>query len=459
MRLLKSDSGYYHFSANGVQVILYLTDDLFPEDASLEKLQFISQTFPVKQRMIALPDLHFKVKNFVPSGMTIPLENGFSPLLLGPNNDGMGALRFSLTGAQLTEQQITAVFTALKKRVVMFRRRKDVVRRDVLENVFIRGIRDQITEWGFSRDDLLKFEDRGCAEEFSSAAEIQKVFPAQRPEQLPDFVPGHDLWERGGKCLGVLDGTSHFIELFKTEAIEDETAARALGCGLHHYYFLLHAGAGDICLISHRAYLDNERSFLSWNSERGQAAFKAFNATANFGFANRLFTYKILRETLEEQIPNLHEVELISDIPHDYIQRDSEGSFIHRKGATRLAPAGEFDPVHPFGQTGMPYLFPSSMGGDAYLIANREGNENAFFTVSHGAGRLMRKDSAIARFKERAVEQDLQHRILLFRYGVDQIEGQNPRAFKDMDRVMQLISRFNLAQPILKLRPLASLKA
>ncbi len=459
MQLNKSESGYFYFERNGVKVILFLTEELFPEDASLEKLVYISQQFPVHERIIALPDLHFKVKNFVPSGMTIPLEKGFSPLLLGPNNDGMGSVRFHISGEHLDDKLITTIFEKLKQRIAMFRRTEDIVSREMLETIFQRGITDLAGEWGFADSELSKFEDRGCARSFSGLNEISEAFQGERPDTLPSFVPGHDIWERGRKCLGVLDGTSHFIELYKADRPINKNAADNLGYDDHSYFFLVHAGAGDICLISHRTYLNAGQPFLSWESELGQNAYNAFAVSANYGFANRLYIYKIIRDVLQETLQQLDQFELVSDIPHDYLQQNEGDLFVHRKGATKLAAAGTFDSSHPYAQTGMPYLFPSSAGGDAYLIANAPGNATAFHTVSHGAGRLLRKDSAIERFSGNDFENDLQNKILLFRYGVDQIEGQHPKAFKDIEKVMALLERFNLAHPIMKLKPLASLKA
>lgn len=459
MKLARDESGYYFFDHNGIRVVLFLSEDLFPEDSSLEKLRYIADTFPIHQRIVGLPDLHFKIKNFVPSGMTIPVKNGFSPLLLGPNNDGMGSLRFSVSGGKLSKAEIRTIFTTLKNRISMFRRREDVVDQDVLDNILQHGIRDQLTEWGFQPEEAKKFEDCGCAEDINDIANIYGAFPKNRPPSLPDFVPAHELAERGKKCLGVLDGTSHFVELYEMDRVLREETGKHLDIQEGEYYFLIHAGAGDVCLISHREYLDQEQRLFKRSESLAEQGWTAFAATANFGFANRLYIYKQIRETLVECVPGLEQVEIFSDVPHDYLELGTDDIFIHRKGAIKLQPAASFEVDHPWHQTGMPYVFPSSAGGDAYILTNKEGNELSFQTMSHGAGRMLPKDVAIEKYADEEFATELENNIDLFRYNMDQIEGQHPKAFKDMKTIMKLIQQFRLAWPVARLKPLASLKA
>lgn len=460
MKLYKTTEGYFKSTVNKTDILLYLNEQLLPSDDSLEKLQYIAKNFDIHKRIIGLPDLHFKIKNFVPSGMTIPVKNYFSPMLLGPNNDGMGSLRFRIKGSKISSKNLDKIFTKLKSKISMFRRQKDIINNDILDNIFRNGITDMITEWGFKKSDLIKFENNGCNKTFSSDLKIDSFFSNKRPKNLPDFVPGHDIYERGRKCIGVLDGTSHFIELFKVENFVDQNKSDVLNIKGNDYFFLIHAGAGDICLLSHRSYLNANDNKYYLNSEQGNSAFNSFLVSANYGHANRLYIYKVLKEVLEESISGLEEVEIFSDVPHDYLEyEESNNLFIHRKGAAKIFPSSYYPDDHDWNKTGTPYLFPSCVGGDAYIISNKKGNKNTFYTVSHGAGRLIKKDQAIDRYKNSSLEETMKYKIKLFRYGVDQIEGQNPLAFKDMDTILKNFKNFNLADSIVKLKPIASLKA
>ena len=83
--------------------------------------------FNIHGDIIALPDLHFKVKNFIPSGMTIATKNSFSPLLLGPNNDGIGLVKFS-PEKNLKRQDIDEIFS------------KIIILNTLFHTIFIRSI-------------------------------------------------------------------------------------------------------------------------------------------------------------------------------------------------------------------------------------------------------------------------------------------------------------------------------
>lgn len=460
MKIEQDKSGYFYTQIKDVKAILYLSHELFPNDNSLEKLNTICQHFPIYKRLIGLPDLHFKIKNFMPSGMTIPLKNSFSTRLLGPNNDGMGALKIRCS-KPVSKKDIEQIFTALKEKVTMFRRREDCVSTSVLEDILCSGLNNIITDWGFKKSDLEAFEDAGQCKAFNDISEIEKSFPNTRPENLPPFVPEHKLLSAGKKNLGVLDGTSHFIEFFKVDKNIKNNVASELDIAKEDYFFLIHAGSGDPGIIAHRAWLTEDNTLYSLQEEQGQMAFNAFAAAANFGYANRLFIYKIIKEVLQTHLPQMESFEIFSDCPHDYLQKetiDETDVFTHRKGSVLLNPASYYAFSHPWNNTGTPYLFPSTVGGDAYIVHNAKGNSTAFNTVSHGAGRLIKKDAAIEKYADSDFESALKNEIMLFRYGVDTIEGQNPLAFKDIDVIMQLFKQFKLAQPISKLLPIASLK-
>lgn len=257
----------------------------------------------------------------------------------------------------------------------------------------------------------------------------------------------------------MLDGTSHFIELFQVSASINAEYEKLLDIRENDYFFMVHAGGGDIGLLSHRAYLNNNGNKYFLHQEEGIKAFNSFAVAGNCGFANRLYIYKVIKEVLEEVLSDIECIGIFSDMPHDYLENNGDDIFFHRKGAVKLSPASCFEPYKPWGHVGVPYLFPCCVGSDAYIISNPEGPKLTYNTVSHGAGRLIRKDKAIEQYKDTDLDSSMQNSIMLFRYGVDQIEGQNPSAFKDGDLITALFEQYGLAYNITRLKPLASLKA
>jgi len=459
MNLIKTNEGCFSSCVNDTSIILYLSEDLLPDDDSLEKLSSIAREFNVHKQIISLPDLHFKVKNFVPSGMTIPLNGEFSPKLLGPNNDGMGALKLRIRGSELNNSDIQKIFTALRENIVLFRRDVDIIDKSLLKTIFMSGVHGIIEELGFKKTDLDKFEDKGCTKKFTNFIEVENAFPDERSQLLPEFVPNHDIFDRGKKCIGTLDGTSHFIELFKVNQTINKEYNEYLDIDCRDYFFLVHAGSGDIGIISHRAYLNKNSNKYNLKEKLGINAFNALAVAGNYGYANRLYIYKIIKEVVTDILSEIESVEIFSDVPHDYLERSSNNIFIHRKGAVKLSPANCFSTENRWSKTGTPYIFPSCVGGDAYIVSNSAGNQASYYTTSHGAGRLLRKDKAINKYKKINIADTMKNKIMLFRYGVDQIEGQNPLAFKDVDKMLKIFQDFNLAYPVTKLQPLASLKA
>lgn len=441
-----------------VEVLFYLAKSLISKDTSREHLTNIANAYPINERMIALPDLHFKVKNFVPSGMTIPIRGGFTPLLLGPNNDGIGSVKIRLS-KPLSASDIDTIFESLKARVVMFRRDEDLVSTDTLANILQGNVEGWIEQTGFDPSVLNRFEDQGVHKTFSNLNDVLSLFPERRPERLPAFVPGHNPMERGPRTLGVLDGTSHFIELFSLKECVDQVSCTQLDMKSNDLMFMVHAGSGDIGLITHRSYLLPFGELYSEGTQDFQNAYDAFAVTANYGFANRLFLYAMIRDALQESLGSkLLEFQIISDLPHDYLQKQ-DGIYLHRKGATRLLSKNYFPNDDALKHTGLPYLFPSRMGGDAYLINHPEGQSNSFETVSHGAGRLLSKTDAVEQFTAESAMEAVGHATKIFRYGQDEIGGQHPSAFKDMNTVMEILQEYDLARTIARFESVAALKA
>ena len=66
---------------------------------------------------------------------------------------------------------------------------------------------------------------------------------------------------------------------------------------------------------------------------------------------------------------------------------------------------------------------------------------------------------AAEQFDPEQVERDLgSGGIRLYRYGTDNIAGQAPASFKNVRRVVEAMTAFNLIRPVIRLRPIAVLK-
>ena len=463
--------GFYHIPAKGemrVPVELFARKHLIPDERSLDKLVDIASVPAVMDRIVVLPDIHFKIKNFVPSGMAIGLERSVSPVLLGPPNDAMLLAKTNLRVEDLDGKKLDEFFDGLKRRIVMFRRTEPIIDEEALWPLLQSGVSSVFEDWGFSNRDLMAFEYGGNL--FSgmkppSRADLLAAYPAEneRPLALPDFVPGHDLVTAGTHGLGVLDGGSHFVELNVVQDLMDSEAAAKLGLEPGQVCIALHTGSADVGLIAHKHYLPDEEE-IETHLEGSEAATRfvhAYYAAGNFAFANRLYILARMRELLQEICPGEVSLNVVSDVSHDMLDHvdGRDGLYLHRKGAVRALPASSHPPGHPFEGVGSPFYFPAAVGEFSYVMSNPDGNEAAFNMCSHGAGRRINKDQAVEAYDEESVVRHIEERkVRLYRYGVTEFAGQSPASYKNMDEVMDVLQSCHLAQPIVRLRPLATLK-
>ena len=433
----------------------FLDKKLFAKDVSIDKLFEIKNNFKILGKIACFPDLNFKIKNYVPSGIAIQMKNQFAPILLGNSNDAISILKIS-SKKGLIDSEIDIIFKTLKKKIALFRRKKFEMDHSCAKDILINGIKNKVTEWGFQKKDLCKFNNNGHAETFSTFDDLKKNFPKKRPKNLGKHILTFDIVHSARKTLGVLDGTSHFLELYKFKTTYNKKYVNDIGIKKNNYFFVIHAGSADPGLIIHQYLINKKKKAFSINTKIGKKLLYLHNATINFGYANRLYIMKIIKETLQKKISESIRVEILNDNEHDYLDFDKKKRiFTHRKGAVKIAPAK----YSFWKKTGEPYFLPSYVGGDGYILSNFKGNKKSFFCSSHGVGRMYDKSETLKIFGKESFNKSLENKIMLYRYGKDKIKSQNPKAFKNLEIVLKSFKKFNLAFPICSLKPKASLKA
>ena len=451
-------------------VDMYVSEEFLPDARHLSKLIQMASVSEVVNPIVVLPDVHFKIKDFVPSGLAVMTRDVLVPMFLGPANDAMALAWTGLNENDLTTDILDVLFDDLKQRICMFRRSEAIISEKELWPMLRFGGPAVYETWGFDPADLANMdsEGRGFAEgEEPTTAEVLTAFPGpgERPPALPDFVPWHDLVTAGGHCLGVLDGGSHFVELDVVDEVLDSDSATALALRPGQMLVAVHSGSADVGLIAHKHYLppdDSEIPTLPADSELGKRFRIACGIASNFAFVNRLFILAQVRDALCKAVSRTFDYGILSDAPHDMLdtlEQDGGHFFLHRKGGVRAFPAAHFSSDHPFARTGRPFYFPAALGEHAYLMTNRQGNPDTFYTCSHGAGRRINKDEAVAQYDEESVVCHIRERnVQLYRFGVTEFAGQAPASYKDMDQVLDILKANKLAEPILRLRPAAVLK-
>ena len=153
---------------------------------------------------------------------------------------------------------------------------------------------------------------------------------------------------------------------------------------------------------------------------------------------------------------------LLFDCSHVTIQEEEHGGetlWVHRHGANAAMPPSRCAGHPVFGRTGQPIPIPGSMGSDSYIGVGVEGNAATYCSANHGAGRVLDKPQAALQFSTAGVEAEMAARhIRLYRGGTMDIAEQAPGSFKDIRAVVDVMQRLQIAQPVVRVRPLATLK-
>ena len=133
---------------------------------------------------------------------------------------------------------------------------------------------------------------------------------------------------------------------------------------------------------------------------------------------------------------------------------------VHRKGATRAFPPGSDDIPADYTHVGQPVFIPGSMGTASFVLAGRQGAmERSFATVCHGAGRRLSRTAARKGTDGGQLRRELQAAGIVVRSASARgLAEEAPFAYKDVDRVVDVVARAGLAAPVARLRPIGVVK-
>jgi tRNA-splicing ligase RtcB len=193
-------------------------------------------------------------------------------------------------------------------------------------------------------------------------------------------------------------------------------------------------------------------------------------AAANYAFANRqVLTFHIRRsfeQVLTGRVSN-HHVFQIYDIAHNMakvethrIDGKSRQLCVHRKGATRAFGPGSPELPSVYRDIGQPVLVPGSMGTASWvLVGTRESMTQTFGSTCHGAGRTMSRKKARKAIRGVTLREELEGRgIHILAGSMPGLAEEAPAAYKDVDRVVEVVHTAGIAKKVARLKPIAVIK-
>ena len=111
-------------------------------------------------------------------------------------------------------------------------------------------------------------------------------------------------------------------------------------------------------------------------------------------------------------------------------------------------------------EVGQPVFIPGSMGTASWVLVGRPGAmERSFGTVCHGAGRQLSRTGARKRIQGAELRRQLEERGITVRCPSNRgLAEEAPFAYKEVDRVVDVVARAGLASPVARLRPIGVVK-
>ncbi|MCE1180988.1 MAG: RtcB family protein, partial [Rhodocyclales bacterium] len=341
---------------NGKPIKLWTEGVPVEDDARKQLMNTASMPF-IFRHLAVMPDVHLGKGSTI--GSVIPTRGAIIPAAVGVDiGCGMMAARTSLTAADLPDQ-LHGLRSAIEAAVPHGRTPPRQSRRD-----------------------------KGAWEKPPAAVD------AQWKTLLPGFERITEKYPRlkntnNYKHLGTLGTGNHFIEVCLDEADRVwfmlHSGSRGVGNAIGNLFIEL----AQADMRQHLANLpDKDLAYLEEGSEHFADYIEAVGWAQDYARRNREVMMGHVVAAARQVIakPFTVDVEAVN-CHHNYVQRETHFGaevLVTRKGAVSA-------------QKGQLGIIPGSMGARSYIVRGL-GNEEAFCSCSHGAGRTMSRNEAKRRF-------------------------------------------------------------
>jgi tRNA-splicing ligase RtcB len=300
----------------------------------------------------------------------------------------------------------------------------------------------------------------------------------------PSLVSERAL-KRGRDQLGTLGSGNHFLEVDTVQEVYDPAVADVFGLSSGQIVVQIHSGSRGLGYQVCDDYLrtmgkavqkyninlpDRQLASAPLESPEGREYFSAMACAANYAWANRQCMMHWTRETFMKTLgagPADLNMRLVYDVCHNIAKKEIhevEGRkrevCVHRKGATRAFPAGHPDIPECYRSVGQPVLIPGDMGSGSYVLVGTDlAMAETFGSTCHGAGRVKSRSKSKRATDASKLLEDLRNRgIIVVARGKRTVAEEAPEAYKDIDRVVDVVHRAGISRKVARLRPLCVIK-
>jgi tRNA-splicing ligase RtcB (3'-phosphate/5'-hydroxy nucleic acid ligase) len=426
-------------------------------DHSLEQLANVATLPGVVEAALAMPDIHqgygFPVGGLaateLPDGVVSPGGVGYDI------NCGVRLLAAPFSADELGE------------------------RREAVVHQISRAVPAGAGKGGGQRVDLARVLREGSrvvgSDEDVELTESEGRLPGADPVAVSERARA-----RGAGQLGTMGSGNHFVELQRVEEILDGGAAEAYGLRDGQVTVLIHSGSRglghqvctdyvrrmDAAMPRYGIELpDRQLSCAPASSPEGRAYLAAMAAAANFAWANRQEIANRVRDAIRSVLGAgaAAGTRQVYDVAHNVakVERyEDRDVLVHRKGATRAFPPGSTEIPGRYRGVGQPVFIPGSMGTSSFVLAGQPGSvARAFGSTCHGAGRALSRTAARKRVHGADLRRELESRGIVVRTPSNAgLAEEAPFAYKDVERVVEVVERAGLACRVARLTPIGVVK-
>jgi len=383
------DTTYQLLEVAGGKPIKLWTQGVPVEDEAKQQLINTAKMPFIFKHLAVMPDVHLGKGSTI--GSVIPTVGAIIPAAVGVDiGCGMIAARTSLMAADLPDN--------------------------------LHGLRSAI-ERAVPHGKSFGKRDQGAWDNVPTAADHAWSALAGRFKAITDKYP-HLAKTNNRAHLGTLGTGNHFIEVCLDEA--------------ERVWFMLHSGSRGVgnAIGSHFIELakadmrqhianlpDRDLAYFEEGSQHFDDYVEAVDWAQDFAKQNRAVMMHAVIAAAKKVISKPFEASLEAvNCHHNYVQKEQHFGrevLVTRKGAVS-AKKGELG------------IIPGSMGAKSFIVRGL-GNEEAFHSCSHGAGRTMSRTQAKKQF---TVEDQIQATAHVECRKDKDVIDEIPMAYKDIDRVM-----------------------
>ncbi len=336
-----------------------------------------------------------------------------------------------------------------------------------LDELVTQGARWALKQGLARQKDLAHTEEQGC-------------LAGAEPSQLSARAK-----KRGRPQVGSLGSGNHFLEIDVVEEVYAPEVAEVFGLWENQAVVQIHCGSRG---FGHQVCTDYVKRLQSAvgkydiqlpdrqlvcapiDSPEGRAYYGAMACAVNYAFVNRQVLAMGVRQAFEQILAGkVRDFDLfqVYDVAHNiakFEEHKVNGQrmelCVHRKGATRAFGPGYEGLPADYQDVGQPVLVPGSMGTASYvLVGTQKALGLTFGSTCHGAGRVMSRTRARKKVWGSDLKEELEEAGIVVRTGsMKGLAEEAPLAYKDVNRVVEVVHGLGIADKVARLQPLAVIK-